>query len=248
MNWKHLKRANLIYELSAAAATVGAIVWTAIKGVSLPATPLWVVLAIGIVILLGGIAIGKSLPRRGATNPANAIHVFDYRDFWPPLESRGWTFHGPRTTTEYVEIVSDTEFGKVARVDLPSGVAMDRLLPHQCRSARALEFVGELDTIYASVIIRSSTVSTSRKVWLKYRPGAGPPTPCDGSEEWSFHVHPSSQQHRWPVYHLDLVDSIHESFGRSGGWYLAEVMALRLRGKSAIAQIGLLKERAVVSV
>lgn len=244
MSWKQWKRTGQILQSVAGLLSIGTVVWAAVEGVSLPAMPGWLALTSGIVILLSGIAIGRRLPRRAAIESANTIHVFDYRDFGDPVETHGWTLHGADSATGCVEVGSDAAFGMVARIDLPPGAALDRVLSDQCRSAAVLEFVGEPGAIYASVTIRSKTAPRSRTVWLRFMRGDGPPTPYeDGTQEWSFHIQPASQQQRWPVYRLDLAGSVRESFGRNGGWTLAEVVALRFRGRSVVAQIGLLKDR-----
>jgi hypothetical protein len=195
-------------------------------------------------IFCAGVAAGLNL--QGSKPRANrtTIHVFDYRDLWPPIEQRGWTLQGPPQTGELIHIAPDTEFGKVAQVNLPPGVAIDRLLSDECRSAGALEFVGDLGTIYANVVIRSTSVPpVSRQVWLGFDRGDDPPHPHeDGSQEWGFCVQPASQQQQWPVYRLDFARSVRDSFGRSGGWTLSEVVALRLRGRSVVARITLLRE------
>lgn len=99
MDWQRWTRASVMAQLVSGVLSSGAIIWAAVNGILLPATPAWVVIASGVVILLSGIAIGQRLPRRGAIKSLNLIHAFDYRDFYPPVESRGWTLDGSASTT-----------------------------------------------------------------------------------------------------------------------------------------------------
>src|SRR5262245_3856875 len=158
IGWDRLKKANLIVQPIAGLLTIVGIGWAAVQGVSLPSMPLWSLLALGVAVFAGGVAFGRSMSPSSRSRSVNVLHSFDYRDFWPPIEQRGWKVHGSKAVAEIVEIVADTEFGKVARVDLASGVAIDRLLRDECRSAGALEFIGDLGTLYANVVIRSSSV------------------------------------------------------------------------------------------
>jgi hypothetical protein len=239
MQWERFERAKSVAQFLAALVAVGGFVWSGVTGWSVPHLPGWLFLLA--LCLAFGAGFGSARTRWLAKErsarilPNEPVFTVDYREFYAPRE-HGWRLRG-EPGRSVIDLADDSAFGRVVRLDLPSGVAFDRLLPDDARKGRILEYAGELGVLYARIVIRSAASSHARQVWLRFKRGGKPPTPFeDGSEEWGLYVEPVTHRQQWPVYRIDLAVATNESFGRAG-WELAEVAELRLRGRSVIGQI-----------